>query len=424
MESILIKSATIIDESNAMNGKQTDVLIENGRIAKLGKIQAKADKEINAKGMLLSIGWFDMRASFGDPGYEHREDLESGIATAAAGGFTGVALMPNNKPVTQTKNEVSYLKSRNQRSITEIFPIAAVSIDAKGEELTEMIDLHHAGAVAFSDGIEPIWHTDILLKSLQYLQKFSGLLINKPEDIRLNLYGTMNEGINSTMLGMKGMPKLAEELIVQRDLELLAYAGGRLHFTNISSEKSVAMIKAARKKGLEVSCDVAAYQMLFDDSALAGFDTNFKVNPPFREKKDNKGLIKGIQEGTIEIIVSSHIPQDEENKKLEFDLAAFGVISLQTVAANLSTLSESVDMAILIKAVTVNPRKLLHLNIPKMSEGEEANLTLFDPNHQWVLDNKSNVSKSKNSPHWGRELKGKALATFNNGMYHIDKVLL
>ncbi|ELR68905.1 Dihydroorotase [Fulvivirga imtechensis AK7] len=423
MESILIKSAAIIDEGNAMHGNQADVLIENGRIAKLGKVQAKADKVIEAKGMFLSIGWFDMRASFGDPGYEHREDLESGIATAAAGGFTGVALVPNNKPVTQTKNEVSYLKSRNQHSITEIFPIAAVSIDARGEELTEMIDLHHAGAVAFSDGIEPIWHTDILLKSLQYLQKFDGLLINKPEDIRLNLYGTMNEGINSTMLGMKGMPKLAEELIIQRDLELLAYAGGRLHFTNISSERSLAMIRAARKRGLNVSCDVASCQMLFDDAALAGFDTNFKVNPPFREKKDNKALIKGIQDGTIEVIVSSHIPQDEENKKLEFDLAAFGVIGLQTVAANLTTLSESVEMTTLIKAITVNPRKLLHLNIPKIEEGAEANLTLFDPNHHWVLDNKSNRSKSKNSPYWGQKLKGRTLATFNNGKHLIEQSL-
>lgn len=423
MKSILIKSATIIDEGNPFHGKVASVVIENGRITKIGKTIPEEGKVIDAKGMFLSIGWFDMRASFGDPGYEHKEDLESGIAAASAGGFTGLALLPNNKPVTQTKNEVSYLRSLNRGALTEIHPIGAVSIDTKGEELTEMIDLNHAGAVAFSDGIQPIWHTDILLKSLQYLQKFDGLLINKPEDIRLNLYGTMNEGVNSTMLGMKGMPKLAEELIVLRDLELLTYAGGRLHFSNLSSEKSVAMIRAAKKKGLAVSSDVASYQMLFDDSSLTDFDTNFKVNPPFREKKDNKALIKGLQDGTIDVIVSSHIPQDEENKKLEFDLAAFGVISLQTVAANVTTLAESVDMEILIKALTTSPRKLLRLDIPTISEEEDANLTLFDPNRAWMFDNKSNESKSKNSPFWGQQLRGKTVAVFNQGKQLIDNSL-
>lgn len=420
MESILIKSATIIDEGGSFHGDTASVLIENGRIAKIGKKLPAANRTIDAKGMILSIGWFDMRASFGDPGYEYKEDLESGIAAATAGGFTGLALLPNNKPVTQSKNEVSYLRSHNGTSLTQIFPVGAVSLDTKGEELTEMIDLHHAGAVAFSDGIQPIWHTDILLKSLQYLRKFDGLLINKPEDVRLNLYGTMNEGVNSTMLGMKGMPALAEELIVQRDLELLAYAGGRLHFTCVSSEKSLAMIRAAKKKGLDVSCDVASYQMLFDDSALTGFDTNYKVNPPFREKKDNKALIKGLQDGTIDVIVSAHVPQDEENKKLEFDLAAFGITGLQTVAANLSQLSQSVEMATLIKAVTVSPRKLLYLDMPAIKEGAAANLTLFDPEREWVLDNTTNQSKSRNSPFWGQKLKGKTVAVFNNGKQYID----
>lgn len=423
MKKILLKSAKVIDESSPHHNKTVNVLIDKGNITKIGKETPDADKVIDAKGMILSPGWFDMRASFGDPGYEHKEDIASGLETAAAGGFTGVALLPNNKPVTQTKNEVSYLKSRNAGSITEIFPIGAVSIDAKGEELTEMIDLHHAGAVAFSDGIHPIWHTDILLKSLQYLQKFNGLLINLPEDTRLNLFGTMNEGVNSTMLGMKGMPKLSEELIVQRDLELLQYAGGRLHFTNISSERSVAMIKAAKKRGLEVSCDIAAFQTAFDDSALSGFDTNFKVNPPFREKKDNKALIKGLQKGTIDVIVSSHIPQDEESKKLEFDLADFGIISLQTVAHNLSVLSDSVDMELLIKAVSHNPRKLLHLPVPAIKEGEHANLTLFDPAHEWVLDSKSNKSRSKNSPFWSKTIKGKAVAVFNQGNQYIDDTI-
>ncbi|UII20344.1 dihydroorotase [Fulvivirga ligni] len=422
MKNILIKSAQIINEGSPFHGKKTNVQIKNGKIVYIGDNTPKADKTIEAKGMYLSAGWFDMRAVFADPGSEHKEDLRSGVATAAAGGFTGVAVLPNNHPVTQGKNDVKYLQSINTESLTQIYPIAAVTLGCKGEELTEMIDLHTAGAAAFSDGLNPIWHTDILLKSLQYLQKFNGLLINKPEDVHLSMFGVMNEGLNSTRLGMKGIPTLAEELIVQRDLELLAYAGGRLHFTNISSPKSINLIKEAKKKGLQVTCDMAAYQTDFSDDDLMGFDANYKVSPPFRTEKDNKALKKGLKEGVIDILVSNHNPQDEDDKKLEFDLAEFGITSLQTVAHNIATLSADVDMAELIKKVTSAPREVLGLANPLISEGEEANVTLFDPNHEWTLDGKSNHSKSENSPYWKQKIKGKAIATFNNGISYIDKI--
>lgn len=424
MEKILIRSARIIDEASPYNGEVVNVLIdEGGKIASIGKEEPSADKVIKAAGMILSTGWFDMRASFGDPGFEYKEDIDSGSEAAASGGFTGVALLPNNKPVTQTKNDISYLRSKNVGALTEIFPIGAVSVDTKGEELTEMIDLHHAGAVAFSDGIQPIWHTDILLKSLQYLQKFDGLLINRPEDIRLNLFGVMHEGVNSTVLGMKGLPALSEELIVQRDIKLLEYAGGRLHFSNISSEEGLNLIRAGKKKGLQISCDIAAYQLSFDDSALKEFDTNYKVNPPFRERKDNDALIKGLQDKSIDVIVSSHLPQDEESKKLEFDLAEFGIISLQTVAHNIAELASDVDMDLLIKAITTTPRKLLHLPIPVIKEGEAANLTLFAPDMEWTFDKRNNRSRSKNTPFWQQVLKGKAVAVFNKGRAVFDEAL-
>lgn len=422
MTKILIKSIKILDKESSHHGKVKDVLIENGQIKEIGKIDAKANEVIDGKGKILSPGWVDMRAWLADPGYEHKEDLTSGREAAMAGGFTHVAVLPNTKPVTQSKNDVAYVRAGNQKALTQLHPIAAVTLDVKGEDLTEMIDLHEAGAIAFSDGLKPIWHSDILLKTLQYLQKFDGLLIDKPEDIHLNMFGVMNEGINSTILGMKGMPNLAEDIIVQRNLDILAYAGGRLHMTNVSTPHALSLIKNAKKKGLNVTCDIASYQTSFDDSALHDFDAAYKVNPPFRTAADNKAIIKGLQDGTIDAIVSSHIPHDEECKKLEYDLADFGINGLQTVATDIAKLSEKVEMELLIEKVTSAPRSLLKLDAATIEEGKSADLTVFDPNAEWTLNSKSNKSKSVNSPYWNQKLKGKAIAVFNNGQYQINNV--
>lgn len=235
---ILIKSVRVIDQKSAYHNKEVDVLVSKGKIKKIGKIEASSAKTIEAKGMILSVGWFDMRANFCDPGLEYKEDLFSGMEAASAGGFTGVALLPNTKPVIQSKNDIKYIYARTAENIVDVYPMGAVTIDTKGEDFTEMIDLHEAGAIAFTDGEQPLWQSDILLKSLQYLEKFKGLLINKPEEKRLNMFGHMNEGVNSTSLGMKGMPKLGEELMINRDLSLLEYAGGRLHLSQLSTAES------------------------------------------------------------------------------------------------------------------------------------------------------------------------------------------
>ncbi len=420
MTKILIKSVKILDSGSSHHGKVKDVLIADGKIAQIGKVEAKAKEIIEGKGKILTMGWLDMRAWLADPGYEQKEDNYSGREVAAAGGFTAVALLPNNKPVTQTKNDVSYALSGNARELVQLLPMAAVTLEAKGTDLTEMIDLHTAGAVAFTDGLKPIWHADILLKALQYLQKFDGLLIDRPEDIHLNMFGVMNEGISSTMLGMKGMPNLAEDIIVQRNLDILAYAGGRLHLTCLSTPHALALVKAAKKNGLKITCDMAAYQTAFDDNALSTFDADYKVNPPFRTAADNKALIKALADNTIDVIVSAHVPHDEECKKLEYDLADFGMISLQTVVPNLIALSEKVPLDALIEKVTLNPRKLLKRAVHHIEEGAEADLTLIDPDLKWTLNAASNKSKSINSPFWKKELKGKAIAVFNNGKHHIN----
>jgi len=417
---ILIRSALILSPKSTFHKKKKNVLIQNGRIEEIGDKNYSADRVIEAEGMVLSAGWFDLGAFVGDPGLEQKEDLLSLCKTAAAGGFTEVAVLPNTQPTVQSKNEVSYITRNNENRLVQIHALAAVTKNCKGEELTEMIDLHESGAIAFTDGLKPVWHTDIFLKSLQYLQKFDGLLIDQPEDIWLNMFGQMHEGPESTMLGLKGMPRIAEEVAISKNLELLAYAGGRLHAAKLSTAKSIDLIRQAKKKGLNVSCDIAAYQPLYTDEVLNDFDTNYKVNPPLREKSDQDALIKGLKDGTIDVLVSNHVPHDVESKFLEFDLAEFGMINMQTFASQLVSLSRSVDMEHLIEKVTDAPRRLLKRPPVIVDVDTKANLTLLDPNREWVFTPELNYSKAKNSPWLGNTLKGKVVAVFNNSKHLLD----
>lgn len=416
---VLIQSAKIFDSNSPFHKKIKNVMIQNGRIADVGDRNFQADKVIRADGMLLTTGWVDLGTSVGDPGMEQKEDLDSVVRAAMAGGFTEIAVLPNTQPSIQTKNDVQYITRANDSRLVQVHALASVTRNNKGEELTEMIDLHQAGATGFTDGLKTIWHTDIFLKALQYLQKFNGVLIDHPEDIWLNMFGQMHEGITSTQLGLKGMPGLAEEVALSRNIKLLDYAGGRLHVSRLSTARSVNLVRSAKKK-LTVTCDVTSYQPLLDDTCLSGFDTNYKVNPPLRGRRDNDALVKGLVDGTIDVICSGHVPQDEESKKVEFDHAEPGMINLQTLGANLVSLAEVVKWETLIEKVTTGPRKVLGLEIPVIDVDAKANLTLFDPARVWTFDEKSNQSKSKNSPWLGQILTGKAVAVFNNGKQRID----
>ena len=416
---ILIQAAKILDTNSPFHKKEKNVLLQNGRIVEIGDKNYQADKVIKAEGMFLSTGWFDMGTFIGDPGLEHKEDLESGIKAAIAGGFTEIAMLPNTVPVIQTKNDINYLTRGNDSRLLQVHPLASVTKNNKGEELTEMIDLHEAGAVGFTDGLKPIWHTDIFLKSLQYLQKFDGVLVDHAEDIWLNMFGQMHEGLQSTMLGLKGMPRISEEVAISRNLKLLAYAGGRLHLSKLSTSKSIGLVRSAKNK-MNVTCDIAAYQALLTDNMLSGFETNFKVNPPLRETSDNHALIKGLNDGTIDVICSGHVPHDEESKSIEFDHADAGMINMQTFASNLVALAEQVSWETLIEKITINPRKILKREVPVIDVDTKANLTLLDPNAAWMLNEKTNFSKSKNSPWFGQTITGKAVAVFNNNRHWFD----
>ena len=416
---ILIQAAKILDSNSPFHKKEKNVLIQHGRITEIGDKNYQSDKVIKAEGMILSTGWCDLGTYVGDPGMEYKEDLESVSRAALAGGFTELAVLPNTLPSIQTKNDISYLTQGNESRLVQIHALASVTKNNKGEELTDMIDLHEAGAVGFTDGLKTIWHTDIFLKALQYLQKFDGVLIDHPEDIWLNMFGQMHEGVNSTMLGLKGMPRIAEEVAVSRNLKLLSYAGGRLHLAKLSTAKAISYIRAAKSK-MNITCDIAAFQPLLDDSMLATFDTNYKVNPPLRERSDNDSLIKALKDGTIDVICSGHVPQDEESKNIEFDHADPGIINLQTFAANLVALSEEISWDSIIEKVTQGPRQVLQMETPVIDIDAKANLTLLDPHREWVLDEKTNLSKSKNSPWWGKPLKGKTVAVFNNNKQWIE----
>ena len=416
---ILIRSAKIICKASDYHGQTKDIFIENGIIKQIGDVvDIDADEIIEGENLCVSVGWFDMRVHAKEPGHEYKESLESMEATALAGGFTAIALLPNTQPVVQTRESVNYLKRSGQK--VKFYPMAALTKNCEGKDFTEMIDLHEAGAVAFTDGEYPIQNPDIFLKSLQYLTQFNGLLINHPEDTNLTHFGQMHDGSVSTYLGMKGMPQMAEEIMIMRDMKLLEYVmetpfgqhitnKSLLHFSCISSVQSVNLVRMGKEMGLPITCDVAAHQLCFTENNLIDFDSNFKVNPPFRTQDDVEALWEGLADGTIDVIVSDHNPQDEESKKLEFDMAEFGVIGLETVFPVINTYNKEMALEDLIEKITSNPRNILRLQNPVMAEGQKANLTVFSPSITWVYEEKNIVSKSKNSPFIGANFIGKVI---------------
>lgn len=416
---VLLKRAQIIDSQSPFNGTIKDILVEDGVIKELSdSFSGQADVEIVSSGLKVSIGWFDMGAKFCDPGLEHKEDITSGLNAASVGGFTGVAILPNTKPIIQSKDNLHYISSKSQGFLTDVHIIAAATENLESKSMTEIFDLHHAGAVAFSDGGHSISNSGLFVRLLQYLSQIEGLLMVHSEDMALSSHGVMHEGEMSVFLGQQGMPSVAEYIVVARNLDLLKFAGGKLHFNKVSTEESVELIRKAKAEGLKVTCDVAVANLVYDHTQLSTFDTNLKTNPPLRTKSDLEALWKGLADGTIDVIVTDHDPQDEESKKLEFDLAENGMTQLETAFSLLNQHFEGrINLQVLLEKFTVNPRKLLNLEVPKIEIGAKANLTVFDQSVEWEYNEKNIKSKSKNSPVLGKQLKGKALAVFNKGKF-------
>jgi dihydroorotase len=414
---ILIRSAKIVDSGSSLNGRATDIHIKNGVISaiKSGITAAKDTQVIEANGLCVSPGWFDMQVNFRDPGLEYKEDLVSGPEAAARGGFTGVAVMPSTSPPLHSKAEIEYVKNKTKGMLTDVYPVGALSRKLEGKDLSEMYDMFLSGAVAFSDDKNAVADAGLLTRALLYAKNFKGLVITHCDDKSISLDGKMNEGPVSTGLGLKGIPALAEEVMVARNIFLAEYTGARIHFSSISAKGSVELIREAKKRKLAVTAAVNAHHLALDDSHLKGFETNYKVSPPLRTRADINALLIALADGTIDVITSDHSPEDTETKVTEFDHAAFGMTGLETAFALANMNKGKMKLDQLIQKLSTNPRKLLGLPAIKIKAGEKANLTLFDPGVSWTLTEKDVHSKSKNTPFIGTRLKGKAVGVVNNG---------
>lgn len=409
---ILLKSATIVDASSKHHLKKRDVLIENGKISKIAASIPSSEKvkEISLKNLHISQGWFDSSVSFGEPGFEERETIENGLRTAANSGFTSVAVNANSFPVTDSKGHIKFLKSKAEGNAVSLYPIGALTVGSKGTDLAELYDMQNEGAVSFYDYKNPIANANLLKIALQYTQNFEGLVQSFPFEKSVARNGMVNEEVNSTRLGLKGIPALSEELQIIRDLYILEYTGGKLHIPTISTKKSVELIKDAKKKGLNVTCSVSIFNLILTDDVLEEFDTNYKLLPPLRTKEDTKALLKGLKDGTIDGITSDHNPIDVEHKKTEFDHAYFGSIGLEGCFGALNMVLGIEESVLALTGL----KKTFNIPSEKIEEGNLAELTLFNPDGNWEFSEKDILSTSKNAALLGTKLKGKPYGILAN----------
>ena len=414
---ILIRQVRIIDSSSPFHQQTKDILIENGIITSIGEINQPIDNEINIEGLCVSQGWLDVFSHFNDPGFEYKETLETGANAAAAGGYTDVMIIPNTAPALHNKSSIEYIVERSKKLAVTIHPIAAITKNTEGKELAEMYDMHQSGAVAFSDGINTIQSSGLMMKALQYIKAINRTLIQIPDDKTISANGLMNEGIVSTQLGLPGKPAIAEELMIRRDIELAKYTGSKIHITGISTAKTVELIKEAKVQGIKVSCSVTPYHLCFSDKDLVGYDTNFKVNPPLRTATDVEALKAGILDGTIDCIATHHLPQDSDHKIVEFEYAHYGMIGLETSFAAVRTSLPQLSIEKTIELFSINPRKIFDLPSRSINVNETASLTLFLPDEKWTIE--SFQSKSKNSAFNKKQLTGKPIGIINK-----DKLFL
>ncbi len=410
---ILLKQIKVIDQRSPYHNKSVDILIKNGIISKIDKKLSKPSgiDVWEQKGDCVSIGWFDIGTQIGEPGFEQRETIQSVTRAAAAGGYTGIACFPNTNPCLHSKSEIQYIYSNTKDSAVDILPIGALSRDCAGEEITEMIDMTKAGAIAFSDGSHPIENNGLLLRALEYAQSFGGIIISTPIDKSVQKNGVINEGQMSVQLGMPGMPDIAEKIMVQRDLELCKYSNGKLILHNISTQEAIMAVKASQRSKQDVNASIGYLHLVKADDALHSFDPNLKVIPPLRSEAQRSALVKAIANEDIQIINSNHTPLEPEAKEKEFFYADFGAIGLQTTfAAVNTTCQKSISLATLVKALSIGPRAALNLPIPTITEKATANLTIFNPKEKWTFDSTQNRSKSANSPFLNQEFVGKVKA--------------
>ena len=410
---LIIREAKIIDLKSPFHNQIVDVKIKEGTIEKIGTNLPKETgfEEVKLENLHLSEGWFDSSVSLGEPGFEDRETIANGLNVAAKSGFTAIALQPNSYPIIDNQSQINFAKNKATGFATELFPIGAFTKESEGKDMSELFDMKNAGAVAFGDYNKNTDNANLLKIGLQYVQDFDGLLIAFCQDATIKGNGVANEGVVSTRLGLKGIPNLAEELQLSRNLFLLEYTGGKMHIPTISTAKSVELIRNAKAKGLKISCSVAVHNLVLTDEKLDGFDTRFKVSPPLRTEADRKALITGVLDNTIDMITSDHNPIDIEHKKMEFDGAKNGTIGLETA---FGALTKVLPLEKVIEKLT-SGKKRFGIENSSIKEGAIANITLFNPNDSWTFNKENILSKSKNSAFIGQEMKGKVYGIYNQG---------
>jgi dihydroorotase len=413
---ILLRQATIIDPSSPFHLQKADILLSNGIIQQINThIDTNAEQELSLEGAYISPGWVDIFTHAADPGFEYKETLETAANAAVYGGFTDILLLPNTAPVVHNKAGVEYLIQKGQTLPVTVHPIAAVTKNTDGKELAEMYDMEASGAVAFSDGIKSIQDAGLLLKALQYIKAIDKTIIQLPDDKSINPHGLMNEGIVSTQLGLPGKPAIAEELQIARDIELVKYTGSKLHFTGISTARSVNLIRKAKADGLPVSCSVTPYHLTFIDEDLKAYDTNLKVVPALRTAEDRKALQQAVLDGTVDCIASHHLPEDADHKVVEFEYANNGMIGLQTSFAVVNKTLPQLSAEQIVKLFAFTPRSIFNLNQSNIQIGQPAQCTLFSLSKEWVYEKGNNQSKSVNSPFLGQQFTAKAIGIINKG---------
>jgi dihydroorotase len=410
---IIIRSAKIIDSNSPFHNQTVDVLVIDGFIKKIGtKIPNSENiEELTLENLHLSQGWFDSSVSLGEPGFEDRETIANGLDVASKSGFTAIALQPNSFPIIDNQSQVNFVKNKANGFATQLFPIGALTKESQGNDMAELFDMKNAGAIAFGDYTKSTENANLLKIALQYVQDFDGLIIAYAQDDKIKGNGVVNEGIVSTRLGLKGVPNLAEEIQIARNLFLLEYTGGKLHIPTISTAKSVQLIKEAKAKGLNISCSVTVHHLVLTDEKLEEFDTRYKVTPPLRTENDRQALIKGILDNTIDMITSDHNPIDIEHKKMEFDMAKNGTIGLESAFGALMTV---LPLETIINKLTKG-KVTFGIDEDSISEDSKANFTLFNPEGISVFTKENILSKSKNSAFLGTELKGNVYGVLNQG---------
>jgi dihydroorotase len=413
---LVIRQVTIIDPASPHHNRQADLFIQNGQLTSIDANSTAAfDREIVAANVFVSPGWVDVFSHFCDPGFEYKETLETGSATAAAGGFTDVFVLPNTNPFVHNKAAVEYIVQRSKILAVTVHPIGSITKNGEGKELAEMYDMYHSGAYTFSDGLNAIQSSGLLVKALQYLKAIGATVIQLPDDRSLNSNGLMHEGIVSTTLGLPGKPALAEELMIARDLELARYADSKIHFTGISTAKSVELIRKGKSEGIAVTCSVTPYHLWFCDEDLKNYDTNLKVTPPIRTAADRAALREAVLDGTIDCIATHHIPQNKDEKEVEFEYASNGMIGLQTAFAVVSTVLPELSPERLVALFSTNARHIFGLPQTGITAGAPASFTLFQKPISWTFTDAANRSKSFNSPFLNTPLQGRPFGIINKG---------